>query len=220
MTSAPPDPSPLETQLEEKPSLAIPLIVWLLIQLAAIALSAWGVQLSANSPRPPQSLAVHVMLVAQFVGAAILLPVLFRGWRAWLAMVLTPGPMLFLAARMTPLPMSRVPMLWVEVAAWMTALAVWRTVASRSAHIIAALAMLLSAGGLVLWYLRAEFQPTSDLDPRTLFPLAATLRRLHDPASRGSPLLSTLAFTAAGLIVLGVNTVKRRKTRRSPETRI
>src|SRR5687768_16676622 len=108
---------------------AVPLMVWLLIQLAAVALAASGVELSASFPRPARSLAVHEMLVAQFVGSAMFVAVLFRGgWRAWLAIVVSAAPMLMLAAWLARLPMARVAALWVHVGTWLTMLALWREV--------------------------------------------------------------------------------------------
>ena len=205
-----------QAQPEDKPSIAIPLIVWLLIQLAAIALAASGVPLSANFPRPPQSLAVHEMLIAQFVGSAMFLPVLFRGgWRTWLGVVVAAGPMLMLAAWLARMPMPQVLLLWAEVAAWVTALALWRAVTPRRVDALSALAMLLSAGGLLVWYLQAEFQSPDGSGLLRVFPLAATLRTLPDPAADPSPLLSTALLPAAALVILAAKARFRRADRHS-----
>ena len=210
----------IEAQRTSSPAspLAIPLVVWLLIQLAAIALAASGVQLSASFPRPPQSLAVPEMVVAQFVGAAIFLPVLFRGWQSWLAMVLTAGPMLLVASRIAPLPMTRVLLLWAEVAAWLTALAIWRAAMPRRTDVIAAAAVLLSVGGLVFWYLRAEFQPARDLGPLGMLPLVSSLRRLHDSGGSDPPLPSTLVLAVAGLIIIAAKSVVCREITQPPQS--
>jgi hypothetical protein len=204
----------------------VPLIIWLLIQLAAVALAASGVPLSANFPRPPQSLAVHEMLVAQFVGSAMFFPALFRGgWRGWLAIVLSAAPMLMLAAWLARTPLSRVPMLWVHVTAWVTMLALWRAVALRRDEspkaegwpslgflgVLTALATLLSAGGLLIWYLHSEFQPDRDLAILRLFPLPALLHSLTAPGGPTlSPLLSTVTLSAAALVILAVKSSRRR----------
>jgi hypothetical protein len=207
---APPGASTPPSEPAEKPPIAIVVIVWLLIQLAALALAASGVPLSANFPKPPQSLAVHEMLIAQFVGSAMLLPLLFRarGWRAWLAMVISAGPMLMLAARLTPMSMSHVLVLWLEVAAWLTMLALWRAVVPRDAgSMLAAIAMLLSAGGLLVAYLAAEFQPDRRIPLIDAFPLLATLQSMRGPAPDLSPLRSTVALSSAALVILAVKTL-------------
>lgn len=198
---------------------AIPLIVWLLIQLGAIALAASRVPLSANYPDPPERLAVHVMVIVQFVGSTMFFPVLFRaGWRGWLGMVATAGPMLMLAAWLARMPMSRVLPVWVEVAMWLTTLALWRAAlfarpshhSHRSDRLLSVgfcelprgVALLLSAGGLLFWYLHTEFQPVREPVLLRLFPLPAVLRNLTAPAADASPLLSTAALSAAALVIL------------------
>jgi len=223
-SSTPPSPS------EEKPSLAIGLIVWLLIQLAAIALAASGVALSADFPRPPQSLAVHEMLIAQFVGSAMFLSVLCRGgWRAWVGMIVTAGPMLMLAAWVAQMPMSRLLLPWGEVGMWVTTLGLWwaaltdRNVREGKAggfqppsvrSVLMPLAVLLSAGGLLTWYLHAEFRPASHFPPLNFFPLVAALHRLNDP-SISLPLLPTATLPAVALAILaGKATFSRAAARR------
>ena len=221
----------------QRPSPVIPLIVWLLIQLAAIALAASGVALSANFPQPPQSLAVHEMLIAQFVGSAMFLLVLFRGgWRAWIAMVLTAGPMLVLAAWVARMPISRVMLPWGEVGLWLTTLALWSAVVSRrdardpkarglqspgfspgfsprSSSVLPALALLLSAGGLLWWYLRVEARQSDDLNLLDFVPLASALRHLDEPANL-TPLLSTSVLSAVALVILAVKSSFRRMSER------
>jgi hypothetical protein len=225
VTADSPGSSTPQHPTEEHSSLAIALIVWLLIQLAAIALAASGVPLSANFPHPPQSLAVHEMLIAQFVGSAMFLSVLFRGgWRAWLGMVLSAGPMLMLAVWVARMPMSRVMLAWGEVALWLTTLALWRAVFScgnvsdakarglqspRSSSVLSALAILLSAGGLLWWYLRVEARLESDLKLSNFFPLASALHLLDEPANL-VPLLSTAVMSAAALVILAAKATLRR----------
>jgi len=225
VTTAPPDSATAQQQQAKDKSasrLAIPLIVWLLIQLAAIALAASGVRLSASFPRPPQSLAVHEMLVAQFVGSAMFFAVLFRGgWRGCLAMIVTAAPMLMLAAWLARMPILRVPMLWVHVGAWVTMLALWSAVsrdhskAGGSAgflRVLTAFAMLLSAGGLLLWYLRFEFQHDRDFAFVGWLPLSGVLEGLAAPSGGpiASPLSSTAALAAVAAVILAAKASVRR----------
>jgi hypothetical protein len=207
--------------------LAVPLILWLLIQLAAVALAASRVPLSADFPRPAQALAVHEMVIAQVVGSALFLPVLFRGgWRGWLAMVVTAGPMLMLAAWLARTPLPRVLVAWGEVGMWLAMLALWRAAlcervdddadralrwrSARACDILRAAALLLSVGGLLLWYLRTEFQPDRPPTPLLRFPLPAILQNLTAPTFDPSPLLSTAALSAAALVILTVKPHFRR----------
>ena len=171
------------------------------------------------------------MLVAQFVGSAMFFPLLFRGglrgWRAWLAMMLTAGPMLMLAAWLAQVPISRVLVLWVHVAGWVVMLALWGAVARGGMfttskaqglpslgfrNVLHALAMLLSAGGLLLWYLQSEFRPASNPLFHHVFPLPALLPHVTDSSLILSPLLSTAALSAAAVVILAVNVSRRRKS--------
>jgi len=206
--------------------ITIALIVWLLIQLAAIALAASGARLSANFPEPPRSVAVHEMLIAQFIGAAMFVSLLFRGgWRAWLGLVLTAGPMLMLAGWLAAMPIAPVMLAWGEVSLWLTALALWEAVVRRGsepedqgvkptgvAGVLAAVAIGLSAGGLLYTYLRMEFRAMPGAELTALFPLLGALHNLTDPFNP-SPLLSTAALSAAALAILAAKASRRRATR-------
>jgi hypothetical protein len=72
--------------------------------------------------------------------------------------------------------------------------------------------MLLSAGGLLTWYLYAEFRPASHLPLLNLFPLVAALRGVNDP-SIVSPLLPTATLSAAALVILAGKASLRRAER-------
>jgi hypothetical protein len=221
-SSTPHAPSHIPSQDRSSP-ITIALIVWLLIQLSAIALAASGMRLSANFPEPPRSMAVHEMLIAQFVSPAMFLSLLFRGgWRAWLGMTLTAGPMLMLGGWLAQMPMSRIVLAWGELSLWLTALALWAAVVRVEAALavkpagfsprplpLAAIAIVLSAGGLLYSYLRAEFRPASAPDLTPLFPLLGTLRNLNDPFNP-SPLLSTAALSAAALVILAAKASRLR----------
>ena len=211
MTSAPANPSRPPRQPAEKSTLAVPLTVWLLIQLAALALAASRLPLSAHFARPPQSLALDEMLIAQFVGAALFFPLLFRGWRAWLAMAVSAWPMLMLASTMTAIPAWRVTALWLLPVQWLTALALWRLAAPHRGDVVAAVALMGSAGGLLLAYLQAEFGPSTWGRALDFMPLASLVRHLADPTLFAAPFLSTGAFAAVAAAVLAFNAHKDRR---------
>jgi hypothetical protein len=77
--------------------------------------------------------------------------------------------------------------------------------------VLSALATLLSAGGLLFWYLRSEFQPATDSGFLRLFPLPAILSTLPSPAIDRSPLLSTAVLSAAAVVILAAKASRRRK---------
>ena len=218
MTAAPPAAATPQQPDRDNSAFAIPLIVWLLIQLAAVALAASGVELSANFPRPARSMAVHEMLVAQFVGSAMFFHVLFRGgWRGWLAVIVSAALMLVLAAWLARTPMARVPGPWVHVAVWLTMLALWSKVGRRTesrgySATVTAVAMLLSAGGSLFWYLNAEFQGDRAAGWLHLFPLPALLTDLASPSTSLLllPLLPTATLAVAALVILAATASSRR----------
>src|SRR5438045_362324 len=75
------------------------LALWLLVQLASLALSAARVRLAAGWPRPGvESLAVEQLLVVQVIAAALSFPALCAGWRQTLAAALAALPALMLAS--------------------------------------------------------------------------------------------------------------------------
>ena len=216
MTPALPDTSAPPSEHRPEPTasraVAIPLIVWLLLQLAAISLAASRLPLSANYPRPAQGLAVHGILIAQFAGSAVFLPVLFRGWRAWIVMVVTSGLMLVLASTMTAVPLKQVMILWGHVTAWITALAIWRAALPRRTDVLTAIAIFLTAGGLLLAYLHGEFQPAVETEWLKAFPLDSAMGPIADFTRFEPPFPSTsIGLIACGLVILAITRAKRRE---------
>jgi hypothetical protein len=138
-----------------------PLGLWLLLQLLALGVSAARIPFFAKSfPQPAELLATGVMLVVQIGAAALLFPYLLRDFRAAVMVVAASWPFIILAGFLTGQAERRI--LWGTVAyvtAWLLGLAVWRS-ALRSARAQAAgvaVATLVSIGGPLLWYLRAEY---------------------------------------------------------------
>src|SRR4051794_23196023 len=72
------EPLLVEQPTAEAPADFWPVFAWLTIQMAALALSAFRVPLSARFPVPEERLAMHVMIVVQTVASALLFPALFR----------------------------------------------------------------------------------------------------------------------------------------------
>ena len=141
--------------------MAAPLLLWMFLQLPAL-LSA------GHSPQ--------MILIVQFIAAGMLFPYLLRDFRlsAWLAVAA--GAMLALAAYHAGVKMGNCILPWICVAIWITLLTFAAKV-PRSFHAsIAAAANLLTLGGLVLWYVTADFGGNTSVAQLT--PLVLTLRLL------------------------------------------
>jgi hypothetical protein len=134
------------------------MVVWLTLQLCALALSASRTMLWSRSPRASEQLALAVMLVTQIVAAALLLPLL-RGRRTVLILAATGWPMAQLAAFVADASFHRVVLGEVYVCVWLIVVHVWsRLISSPPGRLYAsAIAMLLSLGGPVLCYLSVDF---------------------------------------------------------------
>lgn len=156
--TAPPLASP------QTKSLGGPLLAWSLIQLAALALAASRIPLSANYMRAGERVAVEWVLAAQVAGAAALFPLLFRSWRSALVLAASSWLFLALASGLAALPAGRTVAAGTYVTAWLAALALWQVAlppdpSGKWHFTAAAVATMLCAGGPALWYLAAEFAP-------------------------------------------------------------
>jgi hypothetical protein len=138
-----------------------PLLVWLLVQLAALSIAAARVPLAAQYPAAGERLAVYLVLAAQVVAAAALMPWLLTGWRAAAVVAVSAWPFLALACFLSAVPTGDAVALAGYLSGWILCLVVWGT-AARSRRVmmcISAVASTLAAGGPLLAYLRAEFTP-------------------------------------------------------------
>jgi len=185
-------------------SIAPALFVWLLIQLFGLALAAARVQLSAHFPRPAESLAIDEMLVVQIAAAGMLFPWLLRSRARAIAVVLTAGPMLQLAATLASMPGSLVMLLWAYVACWCVPLAAWRFVLGRRFALLGvAVANLLTLGGAAMWYLRAEFSHNAPLPAGVFGIITSAIQIAHADHPSPQPCMFLITVTAVGVIAGG-----------------
>ena len=56
----------------------VPLVIWLAVSILSLAVPALRLPLSANYPRPAESMALQVFLVSQFLVSALLFPALMQ----------------------------------------------------------------------------------------------------------------------------------------------
>ena len=136
-----------------------PVILWLAVQLAALALAAARVPLAAKYPRPEELLAAHLMLTVQVSASALLFPYLMRDWRTAASVIATAWPFLMLASTLAAVPVGRAVAAGAYVTLWLVALAAWAPLLTRPQlqSMGVAFAALVSVGGVALNYLRVEF---------------------------------------------------------------
>lgn len=169
-------PSPAQPKLSN--SITAPLLLWLVMQLSALALSAARIPLAARWPEPAEAAAVQIMMVVQVITSAMLFPWLLRDRWCAVAIVLTAGPMLQLAVVLASAPPTVFLRAWAGVAAWLGMLAVWRwALPSRSLLLaVAGMNLLVIAGPLVAYF---GAESSQAIAWGRYFPLPALLEMLE-----------------------------------------
>ena len=134
------------------------MVIWLTLQICALLIGAGRVMLWAHNPRAGEQLALAEMLVAQIIGAAMLLPLL-RGRRTVLILIATGWPLAMLASFLADAPASRLVIAELFVSVWLIVVHIWsRLISSPPGRLYAsAIAMLLCIGGPMLCYLSVDF---------------------------------------------------------------
>ena len=135
------------------------LLLWMSIQLIALALAAYRVPLSARFPQPAESMATAEMLVAQVAGAALLYPLLLKDASRLVMAICGLWPMLILAASLSGDLDRSVIAAGIFATGWLLALAVWRfvLVGEVAERVGLTIAILWTIGGPVLAYIHAEY---------------------------------------------------------------
>jgi hypothetical protein len=184
--------------------ITLPLLVWLLPQLIALALAACRVPFSAGFPRPTERAAVVEMVITQFVAAGMLFPFILRDRNCFTAAALTAAPMLQFAGFLAATPIRDLFFAWACLVIWMAALALVADARpapappSRTQFLLVASANLLTFGGLLLTYLDVEFSRRATVS--RYFPLSGTLQFLSS-GSIDPPLASTAIVAGVALAV-------------------
>jgi hypothetical protein len=143
---------------------AVAMVLWLIVQIGALALSAYRIPLSILFPPAAEQLALGIMLVAQIGMAALLAPLLLHSRRNTVIAIVAGWPMAQLAGMLADAPAWRVALAEAYVSVWILTLGlwVWAVGKTRFAPILPAAAAAISWGGPILWYLHAEFVTQSD----------------------------------------------------------
>ena len=197
--SAQPSPSPQ--------SITAPLLLWLVLQLLALLLSAGRVPLAANWARPGETWAIQTMIVAQIAGSGMLFPLLLRDRASAIACILTAGPMLQLAGFLSNTAVGTIAMTWACLGAWLAALSMLRAALPARWH-LAAVAMLnlVTLGGPLSASLAD--QQADGIEWVRYLPLYSLTSFATGNADGWVPLLSTAAFLA---VAAGVRWASGRK---------
>jgi hypothetical protein len=185
-----------------------PVLLWLLIQLAALSLATLRIPLAAKYPQPGELLATHVMLAAQVAASALVFPYLMRDWRTAAAVIAAAWPFAASASVLSALPPGAAALGELYVTLWLVALALWSAVlrGPRSRAYGVAIAAALSIGGAALWYLSLEFNPAGGAAQGNgarllaVSPIIAVLRQLAPKSPQWAPFLVPAALAATALI--------------------
>jgi hypothetical protein len=185
-------------------SSTFPLLLWLVLQLAAASLAAGRVPLAAKYPLDGERLAAHVLLSAQCIAGALLFPFLLRDWRTAAQVIASAAPFQVAAGLLSGAEWEALMAAIAVVDAWLVTIAIWSSClpTPRSRMIGVAAASLLTLGGGLLGYLRMEFSASESIPTalHTALPLASTFTALDGQRPWGGWLLISL-FSAAGLAV-------------------
>lgn len=140
-----------------------PLAAWLGIQLGLLLLAILQVPLSDQYTRPAEHAALDVMLIGQVLLAAMLFPWLLRSLSAAIIIAAASWPFIQLAMVLSSASAMPTFLAGAYASTWIITLAAWRRLlrSPRAQLAGAAAATLLSAGGALIWYLRAEFVRSS-----------------------------------------------------------
>jgi len=167
------------TDLEPHEFLLGPLLCWLAINLAALAIGAAGVPLSAKPFIPPESASLAIVAVVQVASAALLWPILFRSRWGTVGVICTSIPFLQAAGFLSATSGKELLTASFLVCAWFLTLAVIRIPKSDGTFMISArlLTAIWCIAGAIIVYLRAEF--SHHAQPISLGPIVQILSALQ-----------------------------------------
>ena len=187
-----------------------PVLLWLLVQLAALSVAALRFPLAAKYPQPAELLATHVMLATQVAAGALLFPYILGDWRTAAGVITAAWPFAATASVLSAIPLHTTAAAEAYVSIWLFGLALWCSAlrGPRLQSYGVAVAAALTVGGALLWYLAREFDVTSSRavgengDLIAASPLLATLRLLTPQPSGVDSYSIPTALAAAGLLAL------------------
>ncbi len=143
--------------LTSQPIRPAAVIIWVLIQLAALGIGSGGTPLWAHHPRPAESIGADEMMVVQISAAAMLFPFLFPNFSTTLAAIALAWPFLQLAGWLSATAASNLLGASLFVSLWIAGLACcWAATRAEANWLGWCAASMWTLGGVVLWYLHCE----------------------------------------------------------------
>jgi hypothetical protein len=180
------------------------MLVWIVMQLAALALATARVRLWAKFPGAGETLALDELLVVQFVGSSLLFPFLCRDSRSVIAVICAGVLMIAVAGFLSFCPLMNCVVSAGNLAVWVIALGVWGKVVGRrrsdsatkvSQPLGVAVFTTLNLSGAVLAYFAAESGASSQWF--IAVPMLSAIHLARDPTWWG-------LFPVLTILVLGV----------------
>jgi hypothetical protein len=197
----------------------LPLILWLGVQLLALALAAMQVPLSDQFPRPAERMALDEMLVAQVLAATLLFPMLLPSAGATVLLIAATWPFLQLAGVLSSAPAKSIVVGGCYVGSWLLVLRLFRSaLRTQKAELTGvAVATAIALGGAMMWYLRAEFALDTPAAPfvagSTLGPIVGVLSAVHGNAGWASVWGPMAVAATIGSSVAAVTWRRRQSSR-------
>jgi hypothetical protein len=149
------------------------ILLWIVLHLIALGVSAAAVPLWAHHPLPREALAVHVVIALEIAGSAILWPLLFPNFSASVVAVLLVWPFMQLSGVLAAAPQAQLLLASTYVSLWLVGLAVLKIVmpSPAAARIACMLSSAFVLGGIALAYLRSEATSMSGVPLSSFGPL-------------------------------------------------
>jgi hypothetical protein len=208
----------VKRQIDEDPSFAAPLLVWLALQLLAIAMAAARVKLWARFGSAGETYALDELTVAQFLGSSLLFPALCRSFKSTLAMVVSSLPMIALAGYLSFGSFDQCASTAINLAIWLTGLAVWWKVVNRldgGALLVVSIASAANIGGLMVAYLTAE-TTNRELSGFAVVPILSAIRVSHFPTLLCFIPASAVSLSGLCALVISSNLAGKRAVSQDP----
>lgn len=139
------------------------IVIWLALQLAALSVSAGRVPLWARAPRADEQSALALMLAVQVAASALMFPHLLGTIGSAVLAIASSWIMGLLASFLSDASAESLIAGEAYVSVWLVSLLIWnKALCVRNEKLIGtAIAGMISIGGPVLWYLRADFSTSA-----------------------------------------------------------
>jgi hypothetical protein len=164
-----PDESPGLRMETAAPSRFAIFSLWLVLQVGALTIAALRIPLSADHPRPAESIALQLLLITQICASSVFGPILFRGWPTLFTLMVVSYPFCFLAGFLSFAPVVVTVKACVYLTVWLLTIGPLQIAFRGTVHqyTVAAISVAWALLGPLLMYLKLEFGEgygaTSDL---------------------------------------------------------